>query len=77
MADRALDASENRIGALFPCNVVVWQQEPGIQRVYHVSIMKVARLAGIAPDDGEWADIVAETGAFVDEAWTNLDAADV
>lgn len=75
MADRALDGSDGRIGALFPCNVVVWQEEPGRQTVYHVSIMRVARLAGIAPDDGEWADIVADTGELVDEAWDNLDAA--
>lgn len=75
MADRALDASDGRIGALFPCNVVVWQEEPGRQTVYHVSIMRVARLAGIAPDDDEWADIVADTGELVDEAWANLDAA--
>jgi uncharacterized protein (DUF302 family) len=75
MADAALDASGNRIGALFPCNVVIWQEEPGVQTVYHVSIMKIARLVGIAPDDEAWADIVAETSEFVDEAWANLDAA--
>ncbi|WP_135827986.1 DUF302 domain-containing protein [Halorussus halobius] len=75
MADRALDASDNRIGGLFPCNVVVWQDEPGRQVVYHVSIMRIARLVGLAPDDDEWADIVAETGELVDEAWSNLDAA--
>ncbi|WP_232700987.1 DUF302 domain-containing protein [Halobacterium wangiae] len=75
MADRALDASENRIGALFPCNVVVWEEEPGVQRVYHVSIMRIARLLGMAPDDEEWADVVAETGTYVEEAFGNLDAA--
>jgi len=73
MADRALDASDGRIGALFPCNVVVYQEEPGLQRVYHVSIMRVARLLGMAPDDDEWADIVAETGEHVDAAFANLD----
>ncbi|WP_227376412.1 DUF302 domain-containing protein [Haladaptatus halobius] len=73
MANRALDASDHRIGALFPCNVVVWEEEPGRQTVYHVSIMKIARLVGMAPDDEAWDDIVAETGAFVDEAWANLD----
>jgi uncharacterized protein (DUF302 family) len=72
MADRALDASDDRIGALFPCNVVVWEEEPGRQTVYHVSIMKIARLAGMAPDDEEWEEIVAETGEFVEEAWANL-----
>ena len=75
VADRALDASDNRIGGLFPCNVVIWEVEPGVQEVYHVSIMRVARLVGMAPDDETWADIVAETGALVDEAWGNLDAA--
>jgi uncharacterized protein (DUF302 family) len=76
MADRALDGSENRIGAIFPCNVVVWQQEPGVQTVYHVSIMRLARLVGMAPDDDDWADLVADTGEYVDEAWANLDAAE-
>jgi len=75
MADRALDASDNRIGALFPCNVVVWEDEPGVQTVYHISIMRAARLLGMAPDDEEMADIVADTGELVEEAWANLDAA--
>ncbi|WP_276300583.1 DUF302 domain-containing protein [Halorussus lipolyticus] len=75
MADRALDASDNRIGALFPCNVVVWEEEPGVQTVYHVSIMRIARLVGMAPDDDEWEDIVSDTGEFVDEAFSNLDTA--
>ncbi|WP_423751210.1 DUF302 domain-containing protein [Salinirarus marinus] len=72
MAARALDASEKRIGSLFPCNVVVWEEEPGVQTVYHVSIMKIARLTGIAPDDEAMADVVADTGALVEEAYGNL-----
>jgi uncharacterized protein (DUF302 family) len=75
MADRALDASDKKMGALFPCNVVVWEEEPGVQTVYHVSIMRVARLTGIAPDDEEMADIIADTGELVEEAYGNLDAA--
>ncbi|MBX0323336.1 DUF302 domain-containing protein [Halomicroarcula sp. F13] len=74
MADRALDASEKRIGALFPCNVVVWEEEPGVQAVYHISIMRAARLLGMAPDDEVMADIVADTGELVDEAFGNLDS---
>jgi uncharacterized protein (DUF302 family) len=76
MADRALDASDNRIGGLFPCNVVVWEEEPGVQTVYHVSIMRAARLLGMAPDDGTMADIVADTGELVEAAWANLDTAE-
>jgi uncharacterized protein (DUF302 family) len=72
MADRALDASDKRIGGLFPCNVVVWEEESGVQTVYHVSIMRIARLVGMAPDDEEMADIVADTGELVDEAFANL-----
>jgi uncharacterized protein (DUF302 family) len=75
VADRALDASENRLGALTPCNVVVWEEEPGVQTVYHVSIMRIARLVGMAPDDETWADIVADTGELVDEAFSNLEGA--
>ena len=72
VADRALDATDNRLGALMACNVVVWEEEPGVQRVYHVSIMRIARLVGMAPDDDEMADIVADTGEIVDEAFENL-----
>jgi uncharacterized protein (DUF302 family) len=75
MADRALDATDNRMGGLFPCNVVVWQEEPGVQKVYHVSIMKVARLVGMAPDDETMQGIVDDTGELVEAAWANLDTA--
>jgi uncharacterized protein (DUF302 family) len=66
MADRALDETLQQ-GALFPCNFVIWEEEPGLQHVYHVSIMKIGRLAGIAPDTDEWASIVEDTGELVDE----------
>ncbi|MDS0258732.1 DUF302 domain-containing protein [Haloarcula sp. S1CR25-12] len=72
MADRALDATDDRIGALFPCNVVIWETAPGVQTVYHVSIMRAARLLGMAPDDDVMADIVADTGELVEEAFSNL-----
>jgi uncharacterized protein (DUF302 family) len=72
MADRALDASEERIGALFPCNVVIWEEEPGLQCIYHVSIMRVARLVGMAPDDGAWADIIVDTAELVDDLFALL-----
>ena len=75
MADRVLDATDNRMGALFPCNVVVWEAEPGVQTVYHVSIMRIGRLVGLAPDDDEMADIVASTGEMADEAYANLNDA--
>ena len=74
MADRALDATGNKIGGLFPCNVVVWEEEPGIQTVYHVSIMRIARLVGMAPDDEAMAGIIEDTGELVDAAFENLDA---
>ena len=72
VADRALDASENTLGALMPCNVVIWEEEPGRQRVYHVSIMRIARLVGMAPDDDTWADIVATTGEYVEDLFSTL-----
>ena len=65
MADRALEETLKQ-GALFPCNFVVWEEEPGVQRVYHVSIMKIGRLVGIAPDSDEWQSIVEDTGELVE-----------
>ncbi|WP_339102929.1 DUF302 domain-containing protein [Haloterrigena salinisoli] len=73
IADRALDETP-RIGGLFPCNMIVWQEEPGRQRVYHVSIMKIARLLGMAPDSDEWADIVDTTGDLTAEAFERFDS---
>ncbi|AUG49018.1 hypothetical protein BVU17_15600 [Haloarcula taiwanensis] len=72
VADRALDATDNKLGALMACNVVIWEEEPEQQRVYHVSIMRIARLVGMAPHNEEMADIVADTGEIVDEAFQNL-----
>lgn len=72
VADRVLDVSENRMGGLFPCNVVIWEEEPGVQHVYHVSIMRIARLVGMAPDDDSMADIIDDTGELADEAFSNL-----
>ncbi|AEH38693.1 DUF302 domain-containing protein [Halopiger xanaduensis] len=73
IADRALDETP-RIGGLFPCNMIVWQEEPGRQRVYHVSIMKIARLLGMAPDNDEWTDIVDTTGDLTAEAFEQFDS---
>jgi uncharacterized protein (DUF302 family) len=75
MADRALDATDRQIGGLFPCNVVIWEEEPGVQTVYHVSIMRVARLLGLVTDDAAMADIIDDTGELVEAAFENLDAA--
>src|SRR6056297_2318578 len=72
VADRALEATDNRLGALMPCNVVVWEEAPGRQRVYHVSIMRIARLLGITSDEEAMDDIVADTGELVDDAFANL-----
>jgi len=51
---------------------VIWEVEPGTQKVYHLSIMKVARLIGIAPDNEEWQDIVDETGEKVEAVFDEL-----
>ena len=71
VANRALEQSLKQ-GALFPCNFVIWQEEPGVQRVYHVSIMKIGRLIGIAPDNDEWESIVEDTGEFVEAFFEEL-----
>ncbi|MFB6180200.1 MAG: DUF302 domain-containing protein [Halorientalis sp.] len=73
VANRALNECM-QLGGLMPCNVVVWEEEPGRQRVYHVSIMKIARLLGMADDDEAWQDIVDQTGEYVEEAFANLDS---
>ena len=73
IADRALDQTM-RIGGLFPCNMIVWEEEPGRQRVYHLSIMKIARLLDLAPNDEAWQEIVDETGELTEETFAKLDS---
>ncbi|TKX80886.1 DUF302 domain-containing protein [Halorubrum sp. SD626R] len=72
MADRALDATDKRIGGLFPCNMIVWEASLGEQVVYHVSIMKIARLLGLPVDDEEMDAIIADTGEMVDAVFAEL-----
>src|SRR6056297_808034 len=74
IADRALDATDKRLGALMPCNMIVWQEEPGVQRVYHLSIMKIARLLGLPTDDAAMDEIIADTGEMVEAVFAELDA---
>ncbi|MWV65983.1 DUF302 domain-containing protein [Halorubrum sp. JWXQ-INN 858] len=76
VADRALDATDGRIGALFPCNMVIWESEPGTQVVYHLSIMKVARLLGLAVDDAALDEVIDDTGELVTEVYDRLEAAE-
>ncbi len=71
VADKALDITM-KIGGLFPCNMVIWEQEPGVQTVYHISIMKAARLLGIAPDNEDWQAIIDETGKNVEAVFEEL-----
>jgi len=74
VADRVLDVSK-QMGGLFPCNMVIWEEAPGQQRVYHVSIMKIARLLGVVPDDEEMQSIVDQTGELVAETFERLESA--
>lgn len=71
MADRALEETLD-IATLFPCNMIVRQVEPGVQEVHHVSIMRIARLIGMAPDNDAWDGIVADTGELVDATFQRL-----
>jgi len=72
VADRALDATDGRIGSLFPCNMVIEQVEPGEQVVHHVSIMRIARLLGLPSDDEEMDAIIDDTGEMVEDVFDRL-----
>ena len=73
VANKALEQSL-QIGGLFPCNMVIWEEAPGRQRVYHVSIMRIARLLGMAPDNDAWDEILEETGELTEQAFAKLEA---
>lgn len=70
-ADKALKQTM-KIGGLFPCNMVIWEEKPGLQKVYHLSIMKLARLLDIAPNNEEWQEILEETGKNVESVFEEL-----
>ncbi|QFU81218.1 DUF302 domain-containing protein [Natronorubrum aibiense] len=75
IANRALEESL-QIGGLFPCNMIIWEEDPGRQRVYHVSIMRIARLLGMAPDNDAWSEILEETGELTEKTFEKLQAAE-
>ncbi|SNR43486.1 DUF302 domain-containing protein [Halorubrum vacuolatum] len=74
MADRALDATDGRIGSLFPCNMVIQQVEPGRQVVHHVSIMKLARLLDFPDDEAALDAVIEDTGEMVETVFDRLEA---
>ncbi|HKL28111.1 MAG TPA: DUF1684 domain-containing protein [Natrialbaceae archaeon] len=71
-AAHALDAAGRRIGALFPCRIVVWEAEPGFQHVYHLNTMLLARETGLAPDTETWTALVAQLEDMIDDAFATL-----
>lgn len=73
MADAALDATDGRIGALFPCNMVIKEEAPGEQVVYHVSIMKIATLLGLDADEAAMEDVLETTGSMVETVFDRLE----
>lgn len=70
--DHALAAGGKPVGALFPCTVAVWQTDPGQQTVYRLSMMRLAREVGLAPNDDRWGALVAQVDKMVDEAFGDL-----
>ena len=73
IADQALEETLD-IAALFPCNMIIREVEPGVQEVHHVSIMRIARLVGMAPDSESWQAIIAETGELTENTFATLQA---
>jgi len=53
--------------------MVIRQESPNEQVVYHVSIMKIARLLGLPTDDEEMDAIIADTGEMVDTVFAELE----
>lgn len=70
--EHALEAGGKRVGALFPCSVVVWETEPGVQQVYHLSIMRLAQAVGLAPNGERWGALVAQVENMMDDAFADL-----
>lgn len=70
--DHAFDVAGPEVGALFPCSVVIWQSDPGTQIVYHLSVMRLAREIGLAPDDDRWGALVAQVDKLIDDAFADL-----
>lgn len=71
--DHALTIADERVGTLFPCNVVVWEDEPGAQHVYHLNTMRVAGALGFPGDDESWGTLVAQLERMVDDAFAQLE----
>ncbi|ERH01355.1 MAG: hypothetical protein J07HN6_00907 [Halonotius sp. J07HN6] len=53
--------------------MIIWEEAPGQQRVYHLSIMKIARLLGLPTAADEMDDIIADTGEMVEAVFAELE----
>jgi len=54
--------------------MVIEEISPDEQLVYHVSIMRIARLLGFAVDDEELDAIIGDTGEMVDAVFAELES---
>ena len=66
LAKAALDVSKN-VGLLFPCSFAVYEDNGKIY-VGHISIMKIAAEAGLAPKE-TMQPVIEMTGKRIHEAW--------
>jgi uncharacterized protein (DUF302 family) len=71
-AAHALDAGGRRIGAFFPSRIVVWEAEPGLQHVYHLNMMLLAREVDLAPDTEAWRALVDGISDMIDDAFAAM-----
>jgi uncharacterized protein (DUF302 family) len=69
LAKMALDVSKD-IGNLFPCSFVVYE-EKGKVMVSHLSIMKVAVEAGLAPAHA-MESVIKETTDAIHAVWVDI-----
>lgn len=70
--EHALDVAGPRVGALFPCSIVIWENASGDQEVYHLSVMRLAREIGLAPDSDKWGSLIAQVEKLIDDAFADL-----
>ena len=72
--DRGLATADERIAVLYPLSVSIRSDEPDVQRVYYLDVLRLAPGLNLTTDEERWLGVVAELEGLIYDAFDALEA---
>jgi hypothetical protein len=57
---------------VFPCRIVIWEVQTGLQHVYNLNSMILAGKVGLAPNTETWRALVDQLSTLIDDAFSSM-----